>query len=420
MFLLALLSSVFLYVSECKKVLDESSKTVTPVILIPGIFGSQVDGWYKKESVPHYYCTKDSKDWTTLWLCLECMLPPTLSCWMDTFSLNITDIDDICDREGVQTKVNDFGYTDGIGYLDKNHYVLQYELMVAGIEALPGYRRGISIRGAPYDYRHTPNTSKGKQYLVQLKYLIEETFELNSNNRVMIVAHSMGNPYMVNFLKHISQDWKDKYIAGYVAVAGVFGGSAKAIRALMSGETEDLPGIVINPLSMREFERSIPTIYWLMPPKHLWQDTPFVFANNRNYTAADLHTLLSDALVPSGMAMRGRVEDVPLFDPDLGVDVFCVHGVNQSTPLQFRYADGYFPDGWPTTVTGNGDGTVNIESLELCKQFKRLKGYKTVDGALATHLEILQREDVIAYVADLLTFTRRENYNSTDRGVLNF
>ena len=69
-----------------------------------------------------------------------------------------------------------------------------------------------------------------------------------------------------------------------------------------------------------------------------------------------------------------------------------------------RYAEGSsFPDIQPTTINGDGDGTVNIRSLELCKKFKTLRDYKTVTGFLATHLEILQRQDVIQYLSDLLT-----------------
>ena len=136
-----------------------------------GICGSQIDGWYVKDSAPHYYCQKDSGGWTLLWLCIDCMIPPvsmivttcyvsssilncfeinllfrrlilkmklqhfwrvaksliiilwsqfqTISCWIDTFKLDISDVNNIKNRAGVQTKVNDFGYTDGIGYLDE-------------------------------------------------------------------------------------------------------------------------------------------------------------------------------------------------------------------------------------------------------------------------------------------------------------
>ena len=118
-----------------------------------------------------------------------------LGCWTDNFSLNITDLNDIKNRDGVQTKVNDFGYTDGISYLDsvrttpqswsfsyyamlfqiaaseylliifvlafmlhkftmfQHQYVVYFEELIKGIAALPGYFRGQNIRGAPYDSR---------------------------------------------------------------------------------------------------------------------------------------------------------------------------------------------------------------------------------------------------------------------------
>ena len=41
--------------------------------------------------------------------------------------------------------------------------------------------------------------------MIKMKYLVEETYELNGNTRVMLVAHSMGNPYTVNFLNSVDQ-----------------------------------------------------------------------------------------------------------------------------------------------------------------------------------------------------------------------
>ena len=53
--------------------------------------------------------------------------------------------------------------------------------------------------------RYSPASNVGQMYMTKLKYLIEETYELNSDNRVMLIAHSMGNPYLVNFLTQSSQ-----------------------------------------------------------------------------------------------------------------------------------------------------------------------------------------------------------------------
>ena len=52
-----------------------------------------------------------------------------LSCWVDNIKLNVSDVRNIRNRDGVRTKVNDWGYTDGIDYLDKVcHYEsLNYE-----------------------------------------------------------------------------------------------------------------------------------------------------------------------------------------------------------------------------------------------------------------------------------------------------
>ncbi|XP_063679907.1 phospholipase A2 group XV-like [Bolinopsis microptera] len=414
MFLVFLVTSLLLNPSESLP--KSGNDTVTPVILVPGICGSQIDGWYVKDSAPHYYCTKDSGGWTLLWLCIDCMLPPTISCWTDTFRLDISDVSDIKNRAGVQTKVNDFGYTDGIGYLDEHQFVVQFEKLIIGIEKLPGYTRGISIRGAPYDFRYTPNTKVGQEYFIKLRYLVEETYELNGNTPVMLVAHSMGNPYIVNFLTKQDQAWKDKFIDGYVSLAGVFGGASKAIRSIISGETEGMPQIFVDPLTMREFERTSPSVFWLMPSPDLFGDTPLLYADGRNYTAHDYHDLLLESKVPKGDELYDLVKDLPLFVEDIGVDVHCIHGKDQSTPLHFRYGDdSEFPDTQPITVNGDGDGTVNLRSLELCKKFKRLKSYKTVTGFLATHLEILQRKDVIQFIGDLLTKTNSERRGEEDR-----
>ena len=53
--------------------------------------------------------------------------------------------------------------------------------------------------------RFTPNTELGQEFMIKLKFLIEETYEINNKNRVLLVAHSMGNPYLVNLLKDMEQ-----------------------------------------------------------------------------------------------------------------------------------------------------------------------------------------------------------------------
>lgn len=46
--------------------------------------------------------------------------------------------------------------------------------------------------------------------------------------------------------------------------------------------------------------------------------------------------------------------------------VHCIYGTGIETPEQFSWAKGYFPDYPPSIVFGDGDGTVNRRSAEVC------------------------------------------------------
>lgn len=77
---------------------------------------------------------------------------------------------------------------------------------------------------------------ENQDYFVKLKALIEETYEQNSNERVMMVAHSMGGPMSLYFLNLQTQAWKDKYIKCLVSLSGAWGGSVKAVKVYAIGK----------------------------------------------------------------------------------------------------------------------------------------------------------------------------------------
>ena len=61
--------------------------------------------------------------------------------------------------------------------------------MVDMLVAKGGLERGVSVRGAPYDFRRTPTP----EYVASLKALIEETSASNGNQRIVLVSVSRNS-----------------------------------------------------------------------------------------------------------------------------------------------------------------------------------------------------------------------------------
>ena len=49
-------------------------------------------------------------------------------------------------------------------------------------------------------------------WMVDFKALVEHSYVTNSNQSVVLLAHSMGSPLSLYFLNLMSQAWKDKHI----------------------------------------------------------------------------------------------------------------------------------------------------------------------------------------------------------------
>ena len=49
------------------------------VSVVPGILGNQIEGKLNRTSEPHFFCPK-KKDWFTMWLSIEQLLPGEIDC----------------------------------------------------------------------------------------------------------------------------------------------------------------------------------------------------------------------------------------------------------------------------------------------------------------------------------------------------
>lgn len=64
----------------------------------------------------------------------------------------------VMNAPGVETRVPGFGNTDTIDHLDTDNIVAYFSPMTDTLVSW-GYKRGVTVRAAPYDFRYGPGKS---------------------------------------------------------------------------------------------------------------------------------------------------------------------------------------------------------------------------------------------------------------------
>lgn len=141
------------------------------------------------------------------------------------------------------------------------------------------------------------------QWFIDLKVLVEETYVLNGNIPVTFISHSMGAPMSVIFLQQQTDEWKDKYIARLMSVAGAYGGSSKTMKVFAMGD--DLGAFALRASVMREAQISMPSTAFLLPFPAFWKpDEVLVRTRTRTYTYAQMEEFFNDLGYSQGWEMR--------------------------------------------------------------------------------------------------------------------
>ncbi|XP_070574884.1 lysosomal phospholipase A and acyltransferase-like [Ptychodera flava] len=374
----------------------------SPVVLIPGDGGSHMLGKLNRTEVIHYFCRAHTDDFFNIWLNLEELIPYIIDCWADNIKLiydNVTRT--TADMPGVSVAIPDWGNTSSVEWLDpsKVSYGSYFAPLVDKMVAL-GYERGVSVRGAPYDFRKAPN--EGQVLLKNLTKLIEDTYAQNGHRRVVLITHSMGGPYALYLLNHKSQAWKDKYIKALASVGGPWVGAAKVLRLYASGD--DLGAFVVNPLAVRPAQRTFPSSAWLFPNDDFWDPNEVLVSTpQKNYTMKDKKEYFDDLGIPFAYQMWLDTKDLIHNVTAPGVPVFCLHGSGLDTPERFIYDEKHkFPDTQPITISGPGDGTVNMKSLKACLMWRKQQKHPVIEKDFPgnEHVAILGNATLHQYIID--------------------
>jgi len=92
-----------------------------------------------------------------------------------------------------------------------------------------------------------------EDYLINVKLLVEDTFNKNEGKKTVLITHSMGSSIITYFLSLQSQEWKDKYIQAWISLAGCFAGTIKAMKVYSEGD--NLGVRVLSSTALREQQR---------------------------------------------------------------------------------------------------------------------------------------------------------------------
>jgi lysophospholipase-3 len=399
--LLGLVMATFLNVS--------CASGLSPIVIFPGDGGSRLEAKLAKENTVHFFCKKNS-DWLPIWVDAGYLLPGEVDCWVDIVRMLFAN-GTFTNNTGVEIRTTGFGDTTAVEYLDKGtHSIGQYFNKFVDYFVNKGYVRGKSIRAAPYDWRLTPEILNQEGYYVQVVDLIQDTFAANNNTPVTLVAHSYGCPVSLYLLTQIvSQEWKDQYIHAYIPISGPWRGSAALMGTLASGA--NLGIVTVRPIWARPEQRTLPSSYYLLPTpvNDSWSSSDvFITSAKGNFTAYNVESFFNSLNFPEGYSMYKAVDRSLLMElPAPNVTTHCLYGNKMPTDYQYVYRGSNYPDKIDNVVTGQGDGTVNYQSLQACQEWKgkQINFYsKEIDGVL--HFDLVSSQVVLDYINGVVMKTR--------------
>ena len=247
-------------------------------------------------------------------------------------------------------------------------------------------------------------------YYYELTKLIEQMYKDGGNKKVTIVAQSMGGPVTLYFLNNVvDQGWKDKYIHAFVPLSGAWSGGNIALQMLVSGlpsvlQTIFIPDLILKKQKQfRDVARTLPGVFYILPNPTVWEDKAIVNTPTSSYTANDYEKLFTDIKYPVGFTMYSSgIADINADYPAPKVPVYCFYGTGVRTPETFYYRNGF--DKNPEVTKGDGDGTVNLLSSEVCLKWKKEQKqyFKSQTFPGVKHSKIMNNKCVLDAVKEIV------------------
>lgn len=396
-------------ISKKKAQLDDY---LSPVVLIPGLLGSRLQAKTYKTNRVNIFCGKKG-DWQEMWLSIRLLLPIAVDCWLDNVRREYDPNTGYTKQpKGVEVRVPDFGSVESVRNLDLKQPKLTgyYSSIINQYEQL-GYTADKNLFAAPYDFRLAPQELI--EYFADLKKLIEKAQQDSANKKkVTLVCHSMGCTHLLIFLRMQSATWRQSRVRKMIALSSPWGGATKALKALVVGDQLDLP--LVSEYKIRKLAQTFPSIAFLLPQaevygrpnkNHLEAGGPvLVQTPQKNYFAHNMDELLKDLNLDHQLEwFRATSSLIKPLEPLADLNVDCIHSLNIPTPetMIFRNQTD-FPDGEYELIKGEGDGTVNFESLMICQDWQMKLPDKVKHKIIQStnHNGVLSHKTLLAHIRE--------------------
>ncbi|EDR29163.1 1-O-acylceramide synthase precursor, putative [Entamoeba dispar SAW760] len=292
----------------------------------------------------------------------------------------------------------DFPSTKGIFALaPDNQKLLQsktkvFAAMIRDLKAA-GWKDGIDLVSPGYDWRYADRsnnnwTEKTTQLIQQLVH--------DNGHKVVIVTHSFGGIAVLDLISSMSKEFCDQYIDKIITLNAPFIGSTKTLRTFLTGE--DL-GLKLDPLLLRPLARSWESDYQLMPNQRYWKNDNIVQVGNKKYSANNINAiidLVEEVKEFGNIIYNSSINRHPLEYVPNNVTLHCLysHGIETIVGIKYDSLDHDFQD--VSYVYGDGDGVVDLQSLEWCK----LPGFAKVvkDLGKGEHGTVISNTEVFGYI----------------------
>lgn len=396
-----------------EKVLDFTDNLYNPVIFIPGDGGSQLEARLNKTYRVRYICAQQS-DWYDIWLNLHLLAPIVIDCLYDNLRLHY----DITSRstkntEGVEIRVRQFGSCESVSYLDVLHMPKTdyFEKIISTLEKQNGLIRDIDMQGAAFDFRKAPNELE--EFFFNLTQLIEN-LHYRSNKQVTLICHSMGCLNAVYLLNSKSNQWKEIHVKRLITLGSPWDGSFKAISAMLFGDNLGIP--LLDHKKLRVLQASFPSLMYLFPKEPGFsRDRILVEGPTINYTISNLDQLFAETNLTDQQEMWHDTRKISRNLKAPNVELWCLYGSGISTPSMIKVDSELYDaiDNWKyNEIDGDGDGTVNLESLQACKLFanQQTKPVYVREFEGIDHIEILRGDIIGEFISkEILSRDRIEN-----------